>query len=310
MVNCVRGYCVVGIGDHEFGSGLTDLKLSIIADYLHRYNTALSKQPFFERWYFDAFAGTGERTVRLSGSHGDLLSEPVEERIERRRGSARIALDTTPPFHRCIFMEQKKRHWLALEALCTEPQYSSQKAVVVRGDANKAIQDHINSVNWRKTRAVMFLDPYGMNVEWRTLEAIRRTEAIDLWYLVSLSGLYRQATHRGSALDEKKRAALTRMLGTSAWESAWYEEERQGSLLSKLDSEETRRTASLDRMESFVLQRLRDLFPTVLEPLRLRNDRNAPMFSLFFAMSNPSPAAARVAKPIAQHILEKARARR
>ena len=88
-----------------------------------------------------------------------------------------------------------------------------------------------------------------MNVEWQTLEAIRRTEAIDLWYLVSLSGLYRQATHRGSALDNKKRVALTRMLGTSAWEGAWYEEERQGSLLSMLDQEEMRRTASLDRME-------------------------------------------------------------
>lgn len=180
----------------------------------------------------------------------------------------------------------------------------------MRGDANRAIQDHIQTVNWTKTRAVMFLDPYGMNVEWRTLEAIRRTEAIDLWYLVSLSGLYRQATHKGSALDEKKRAALTRMLGTSDWENAWYEEDRQRSLLADLEPEATRRTASLDLMEAFVLQRLRSLFPTVLEPLRLKNDRNAPMFSLFFAMSNPSPAAAKVARPIAQHILAQARTKR
>jgi len=72
-------YRVESIGDHEFGSGLTDLKLSVVAEYLHRYNMALSKQPFFQRWYFDAFAGTGERTVRLSGSSGDLISEPVEE---------------------------------------------------------------------------------------------------------------------------------------------------------------------------------------------------------------------------------------
>jgi three-Cys-motif partner protein len=301
---------VANLGDHEFGSGLTELKLSVIADYLHRYNTALSKQHFFERWYFDAFAGTGERTVRLSGSAGDLISAPVEERIERRRGSARIALDTSPEFHRCIFMEQKKRHAQALEALCSEERYTARKTFVVRGDANRAIQDHIHAVNWKKTRAVMFLDPYGMNVEWRTLEAIRRTEAIDLWYLVSLSGLYRQATHRGSALDEKKRAALTRMLGTPAWETAWYEESRQVDLISMMAPEETRRTASLDRIEAFVLDRLRSLFPEVLEPLRLHNDRNAPMFSLFFAMSNPSPAARKVATPIAKHILAQARNRR
>ena len=35
--------------------------------------------------------------------------------------------------------------------------------------------------DWSSHRAVLFLDPYGMQVEWTTIEAIARTGAIDLW---------------------------------------------------------------------------------------------------------------------------------
>ena len=39
----------------------------------------------------------------------------------------------------------------------------------------------------------MFLDPYGMEVEWKTLQAVAATRAIDVWFLFPLAGLYRQA---------------------------------------------------------------------------------------------------------------------
>jgi hypothetical protein len=34
--------------------------------------------------------------------------------------------------------------------------------------------------NWQKERAVVYLDPYGMQVEWSTIEALAATKAIDL----------------------------------------------------------------------------------------------------------------------------------
>ena len=76
----------------------------------------------------------------------------------------------------------------------------------------------------------MFLDPYGMDVEWATLEAIAATEAIDVWFLFSLSGLYRQATRRSSDIDPSKRAAITRILGTNAWEKELYSDVGQRDL--------------------------------------------------------------------------------
>jgi len=292
--------------DHYFGSGLTDLKLSMVGDYLRAFTTALSNRPYFERWYIDAFAGTGERTVKLAGQDGGLFEAPIEEKVERRRGSARIALDTEPRFSRLFFFETKKRHVRALEELKAEyvgrGLYQPNQITILREDANAALQRAGRWNGWRNVRAAMFLDPYGMGVDWATLEAIQATKAVDLWYLVSLSGLYRQATRRVSKLDEKKRAAITRMLGTDGWEQAWYEDTSTAGLFPEL-SGGAERTADLNRIESYVGRRLEALFPTVLGPKRLHNDRGAPMFSLYFAISNPATSARKVAAPIARHIL-------
>jgi len=69
-----------------------------------------------------------------------------------------------------------------------------------------------------------------MEVDWSTLEAIAKTGAIDVWYLFSMSGFYRQATRDHGSLDEDKRAALTRMLGTDAWESELYKARPENDL--------------------------------------------------------------------------------
>lgn len=286
--------------DHEFGNLSTDLKLSLVEGYLRAFTLALGSK-FPELWYIDAFAGTGERTVKIAGAAATDMLPAIEERIERRRGSARIALDVSPQFNRYIFMDKMKRHCVALSDLAKE--YPARSIEIVRGDANAAITAELVAQRWVGKRAVMFLDPYGMDVAWSTLEAIRKTEAIDVWYLVSLAGMFRQATHDPKKLTAEKRAALTRMLGTDEWEEAWYRREQRTDLLGQAD-ETHQRTADVAAMEQFVGKRLASLFPKVLPPRRLRNDRGAPMFSLFLAISNPEPKAIGLATKIGNHILK------
>lgn len=290
--------------DHEFGGVSTDLKLSLVEGYLRAFTTALSGK-FSELWYIDAFAGTGERTVRLPGREGDLLEDRVEESLDRRRGSARIAIDVVPPFDRLVFMEKRPRHYAALHEL--KASHPNRSINIIEGDANEAIISGIEWDGWKRTRAVMFLDPYGMSVEWKTLEAIRSTEAIDVWYLVSLAGLFRQAARRADALDESKRAALTRMLGTADWESAWYKRTQREDLFGEID-EVHARIADVEAIEAYVGERLRTLFPKVLPPLRLRNSRGISQFALYFAISNPEPKAIGLASKIAGHILNSGKA--
>lgn len=181
--------------------------------------------------------------------------------------------------------------------------FPNRNVEIVRGDANEAIRQEISSKRWTGKRAVMFLDPYGMHVDWSTLELIQSTEAIDVWYLVSLAGLFRQAAHDPKNLTTKKRAAITRMLGTDAWEVAWYRRDVVTDLLGEVD-ELAQRVADVAAMEAFVEARLKDLFPKVLPPRRLRNDRGVPTFSLFLAISNPEHKAIGLATRIGNSLLK------
>jgi three-Cys-motif partner protein len=288
--------------DHEFGGISTDLKLSMVQGYLSAFTTALRGR-FRELWYIDAFAGTGERTVRISAASADLFEPETPERIERRRGSAQIAIDTSPQFDRLIFMDQKQRHCEALRLLAAAN--PDRRIDILQGDANDEICQLIAGRTWSSTRAVMFLDPYGMSVKWDTLSAIRATGSIDVWYLVSLSGLFRQAARDGSAIDEGKRAALTKMLGTDEWEAVWYKKPDTDDLFGDA---RLRRSASVRDMEAYVHGRLSGLFPKVLKPRTLNDNRGVPIFSLFFAISNPEPKAIGLATRIAGHILSSGKA--
>ncbi|MBZ3691019.1 three-Cys-motif partner protein TcmP [Phyllobacterium calauticae] len=288
------------MNDHEFGNLSTDLKLSLVERYLKAFTQALDDK-FSELWYIDAFAGTGVRTIVHAAIEGGLLGEDTAERIEQRRGSAQIAIDVLPMFDRIVLVEQKKRHYQALLKLVSN--YPGRRIDVVRADANKAIISELNQKNWTGKRAVMFLDPYGMAVNWSTLEAIQKTEAIDVWYLVSLSGIFRQATRDPAKLSPDKRAALVRMLGTDEWEQEWYEGRKGFDLLGEFD-EAYQRTADVEAIETYVQKRLRTVFPAVLPPKRLFNDRGVPIFALFLAISNPEPKAIGLAKRIGNHILK------
>lgn len=293
----------MAVSDHEFGGVSTDLKLSLVEGYLRAFTVAL-RGKFRNLWYIDAFAGTGERTVRYAAQDGDLFVQSSEERFVRQRGSAQIAIDVVPPFDRLTFIDSDPKHCEALRALRSN--YETRTIEVLEEDANNAIRKLFRSDRWPSTRAVMFLDPYGMSVNWETLEVIRATGVVDVWYLVSLSGLFRQAARKGSAVDETKRAALTRMVGTGEWETAWYQRTKKADLLGDVD-EEYSRVADVDAMETWFWKRLGSLFPKVLKPLRLRDARGIPQFALFFAISNPDPKAIGLATKIADHILNSGR---
>ena len=292
-------------GSHRFGSDSTELKLSVIGAYLHGFTQALRRY-FPSLIYIDVFSGSGAREVLHEGRPANLVEDAREEWIEERRGSARIALDTEPPFTKLIFIERKKAFCRALEALADS--YVGRDVKVLRGEANELILKAIDRP-WKGARAVMFIDPYGMQLSWSTLEAIRGTEAVDIWYLVTLQGLYRQATLLRRDITPKKRAALNRMLGTKAWEAAWYTPKSAGALFDFMGEPPTlgdRRVADVDDIQAFVGERLSELFPKVSGPLRLNTKNGAPGFALFFASSNPDPKAYGLAAKIATHTILKA----
>lgn len=291
--------------DHPFGGKHTDDKVDRLRQYLVAFSTALKNQGFV-RVYVDAFAGSGGRTDVLPAL--PLLDGDAEPLTLTVPGSARLALEVEPPLDSIVLIENNPKRFKALEALKAE--YSDRKIVCHPGDANSAVKNLCQRLPWqgstkvpRGMRAVIFLDPYGMEVDWDTVEAVAATKAVDLWYFFPLMGLYRQAAREQLNIDAAKRARLNRVLGTTDWEKDWYGTPHGTTDLFD-DPVAATRTADVTAIEQYVKRRLQSVFRgTVLDPLRVHNSRGAPLASLFFAVANPNPKAVKVASDIARHIL-------
>ncbi len=280
----------------------------MVAQYLAAFNKVMKNQGF-RRIYIDAFAGSGDFTFTTQEAIPLLDVKEIKETFP---GSAHRALMTEPAFDQLWFVEQGKRNAEALKRLLAR--YPDRNATVIRGDANTLVQRICRTTSWqgaKPTRGVIFLDPFGNSVDWSTIQELGKTK-LDVWYLFPLSGVYRNAPNELAKLTEEKRAAITRVLGTTEWESRFYQPPptRDLPLFSHMENAGVtpvnRRTLNVDGIEQFISERLRSVFPMVLKPRRLYGPTKAPLFSLFFAMANNSAPAQAVARPIAQDLLDTA----
>lgn len=303
----------------DFGGPWTLIKLNIVKQYLKTYTTALSKQNF-ELVYIDTYAGTG--TVKISPTKGakkkiehtmDLgLPDPNNlilteaSKPTTHPGSAKIALDLEPPFDRYIFIEKSTQRANELSELCS--QYEHRNTTILTQDANLEITNVLKPFDWQSTRSVLFLDPFGMETGWPTLERIANTQAIDVWYLFPLSGLFRQAAIDLHKVDEGKAKALTHLLGTDEWKNIFYQGVQPGLLMPENPGDyhqPKNRTASYKDMMRFVRTRMETIFSYVAPEAILTNpSNNAPLFALMFAISNRSQKAINLATKFSTHILK------
>jgi three-Cys-motif partner protein len=294
---------------HRFGGDWTSAKLDVLARYLESYTTALKDKPTkekpFRKAYIDAFAGTGYRDARREepGPASQTLLLPDLAEMEPQAlldGSARLALKTEPRFDRYVFIERSPDRCAQLAALKSEFPKLARDIQIQQGDANAEIQD-LCGKDWKSHRAVLFLDPYGMQVEWKTIEAIARTAAIDLWLLFPLGiGVNRLLTKSGE-IPESWRRRLNLLLGTDDWYEEFYRVETRPTLFGEADRVVKATTETIGR---YFNERLKSVFAAVAEePRVLRNSANCPLYLLCFAVGNQKGAP--IALSIANHLLTK-----
>jgi three-Cys-motif partner protein len=288
----------------RFGGGWTEKKLAVLSSYLQAYTTALKKQTF-TKLYIDAFAGTGYRELNAGSSDDTRLFEELSEDEPQQflDGSARIALQTDPAFDEFFFIEANRKRAGELRQLQTE--FPSKKIEVREGDANEQIQNLCASMNWRQCRAVLFLDPFGMQVDWKTMEAIAATKAIDTWILFPLGiGVNRLLTRDYKDIQPKWKDRLDRMFGTIEWKDQFYRKQKTlGDLFSQSQADAELKSAKIQSIGDFYHSRLKMIFSCVApNPTILRNSTNSPIFQLHFAAGNPRGG--QIALRIAGHILD------
>jgi three-Cys-motif partner protein len=219
------------------------------------------------------------------------------------KGSAATALEVEPSFDSFFFIEKHKERFEELKKL--REKYPAKKAYMKFecADANEALARICSESNWHSSRAVLFLDPYGMQVDWKTLEKVAGTKAIDTWMLFPVGMGVDRLLPRDGDVPNEWQAALDRMLGSRSWREAFYaESNEQGDLLSERRPQRIK-LAGPAAVEEYFLGRLKSVFAGVgRRGLPLKNSRGYLMYLLCFACGNPR--ATKVALGIANHLLK------
>jgi three-Cys-motif partner protein len=286
-----------------FGGSWTEEKLQLLTKYLKAYLTIFTRNPrarLLRTIYVDAFAGAGyirqrREEVPQAGLFADLAAHDVQGFI---KGSAVRALELNPGFGEYLFIEKDVRRFKELREL--KKRHLQKKISVENVEANEYLRKWCRETDWRGKRAVVFLDPYGMQVDWSLLEEIAKTKAIDLWLLFPLGAALMRVLQKREPPPQLWADRVTAVLGTESWREEFYKPRKSETLFGPVEAEE--REAGYQAIADFFVRRLEGIFTRVARnPRVLRNSRNCPLYLFCFAAGNPSGAP--IAVKIAQDLL-------
>ncbi|MFC1521860.1 three-Cys-motif partner protein TcmP [Elusimicrobiota bacterium] len=260
-------------------------KLDLLKKYLAAYVNILSKQSWCKGYeYIDAFAGAGKAKTREEQKYVD--------------GSPRIALGLKPSFTRYHFIEQSDWRISQLQKLRVE--YSERNIAVYQGDCNKVLTEQILPQLSRASnkRAIAFIDPYGMDVEWETIKALAKAGTVEILLnfptMAINRGILRQ---RPEAISQENKDRMARFWGTGDWMADIYKEEQTLFEIERIKI----RDSGIELGNRFK-KRLRELFPHCTTPVLMTNSKNAPLYCIMFAGHNITGA--KIARDIFERYLK------
>ena len=279
-------------------------KLSQLGEYLSAYAVIMAKQQqkgWCEGFHFiDAFAGPGSHEVRQKRTANPLQSlfdEVAEysakypEQLEYLAGSPRVALETTPPFTSCTFVEKSPERVIQLESLKIE---FPGRVRARQADCNTFLCNAVQSRPefWRRNRAVIFLDPFGMQVPWSTIELLSTTGAIDVLINFPVGMAIQRLLLRSGDFSAKEKQKLDEYFGSSEWFPLLYKQRR--NLWGENQTEKIE--SSGESLVNWYRGRLKAVFGNVSRAGLIRNTRKAHLYYLILA--SPKPIAAKIANHI------------
>ncbi len=279
-------------------------KLECLGKYLNAYTKILRIRDWCEGYYFvDAFAGAGTAELRKTKS-SDVSGEELlfditsfhagdEEDASYINGSPKVALDIQHPFTSYFFIENNPSRVEHLRELRQE--YKSQRDIrIIPNDASVALKDLVSNpvINWRSSRAVVFLDPFGMQVPWRTIEMLGRTNAIEVFLNLPVGMAIQRQLPKTGRFSESQRNMLTRYFGSAEWEDILYD--RTMDLFGDVEVSKVERSG--EKLAYWYRDRLKNLFGHASQPHLIQNSQGSHLYYLIFA--GPNATGARIASEI------------
>lgn len=248
----------------------SEVKIEIVRKYASAYSKILTNgsqlRPSFRYKYVDAFSGPGEHLKKITR--------------ERIPGSAKIALEVKPPFHEYHFVDLNSSKLEHLKNLSG----GRENVFFYQGDCNEHLVKTIfPCIQYSKyERALVLLDPYGLQLNWEVIEAAGQSRAMEIFLNFPVADMQRNvfwAAHE--RVSEYNIGRMNRFWGDESWRSVAYETEQD-----LFGPRETKTNISVV-VDAF-RKRLKKVagFNFVPEPLPMKNSRGAIVYYLFFASAN------------------------
>lgn len=259
---------------NQFGGNWTEAKMEIVVDYAKAYLTIMNKQNWVKTLYFDGFAGSG-----LIGA---------KENKEAIVGTALriLNIEEPKPFDIFYFVEKDEKNKSSLEAKIEES-YFGKNTHVVKDDCNTKLVAMANFLReHKKFRALVFIDPYGMTVNWSSIEALKGL-GIDLWILVPTGLGVNRLLVKNRNIPEKWLKKLENFLGLPG--NAIIDHFYKDNSIHTLFGEETYTSKESDvvhKIGELYTQRLKTVFDYVSDSFVMRNTTNSIMYHFMMATNN------------------------
>src|SRR6185437_2319396 len=118
-----------------------------------------------------------------------------------------------------------------------------------------------------RKRAIAFLDPFGMQLQWQTMAQIASTKTIEIMLNFPVMAINRGVLRqRPELISKSDKARLDEFWGTSDWTLDLYEEEK-----TLFGTEVVKKRLSGKEMGAVFCKRLSEVFPYCSEPLLMTN---------------------------------------
>jgi three-Cys-motif partner protein len=252
-------------------------KLTLLKEYLAAYTSILNRKrsspPKPDEWpraiiYIDAFAGS--------------VTPWDKEAQEYIAGSPVVAISTVPNFDEFVFIDKDCKR-LKENIAPLQGEYNDKDIKIYHGDCNEVLCRDVLPHYSPKCgkRAFIFLDPYGLELRWSTVEAIGETKVFDVFINFSVMGVYRQLGD--SPPDEVNRRCIDDMMGCNDWFEAVYQESQQFTLPGLGAKLERQGHQLAERLAEFYRKRLATCFECVSRAVIMRNSKGGPLYALILA---------------------------
>lgn len=188
-----------------------------------------------------------------------------------------MALEIPNPFDRYIFIDKNPKRVAELESLRTE--YHGGRTIEIRqGDANDVLKDILKDISKVRHRGYIFLDPFGLQVPWETVNMIAKSGAIEVMINFPLGMALRRMMPKSGDIPPGWQISLDTFFGSPEWRHYAYEESDDliGKRTSKIADSE-------DRLLAWYRERLRNAFGHVSAARLVTNTRGGRLYHLIWA---------------------------